>query len=331
MRRDAPTYPAGASLRSRLRSESDMTVQQAEKLANPANPSPVSAWEAQKEMWLRQVAADPEIRSAAAMKVAVLLAQRFNRETGEGWGTAEGIAQALGLHPDTVKSAFRALRKRGHIVPVTKGRPGHSTHYVMGMRGGSAGQPAGGKGGRSAPEKGADSPPNGGPLRPPEPLNRTSEGTSSVPSGENGLDEERQSPALTEDVRDLLDRIRDVHPKKSITPRAERAAASAITKADAETIIEGARKYARTAAEGRLPEGRRDPMHISKWLEKEGWRYEGGDPASGRYSSAEHVRAIIRQREERQRRDEEERERRQRTADERPLGAQGDAQAPEKP
>jgi hypothetical protein len=82
-------------------------------------------------MWLNQVAADGELPSSA-FKVAYIIGNFINRETGDAWPSTARIASRCALSQSNVVAMKDRLKARGHleIEPGSPGR-GHSNHYRM--------------------------------------------------------------------------------------------------------------------------------------------------------------------------------------------------------
>jgi hypothetical protein len=72
--------------------------------------------------FLDRVVADREL-SAPAFKVAYVIAQHINRETGEAWCSTDTIAKRGGVAQSTVRKAVLELHERAHL-DVTWGRQG---------------------------------------------------------------------------------------------------------------------------------------------------------------------------------------------------------------
>lgn len=80
-------------------------------------------------VWLHQVALDRELPHTA-FKVAYIIGEHVNRESGEAWPSTERIAQGCALKQSTVVGLVRKLEAAGHLAidPGQAGR-GHSHHY----------------------------------------------------------------------------------------------------------------------------------------------------------------------------------------------------------
>ncbi|MBR0937294.1 helix-turn-helix domain-containing protein [Bradyrhizobium jicamae] len=101
------------------------------------NPSPNSqaAGEAKRSTadqfaWLRQVALDP-VLPAAAPRVAIALTGYFNREHGGwAWPSQQTLADELGLHERTVRTALSAMVERGHLLAKRRGREETNLYHL---------------------------------------------------------------------------------------------------------------------------------------------------------------------------------------------------------
>lgn len=69
--------------------------------------------------WLEQVAADRELPHVAA-RLAIVLSQFFNNQTGEAWPTQQTLATRLGITDRAVRNSLDALHSQGHL-HVTRG------------------------------------------------------------------------------------------------------------------------------------------------------------------------------------------------------------------
>jgi hypothetical protein len=69
----------------------------------PKPPSSTSAREFTRDLfaWLDQVAIDPDL-PASAFKVAYVIGEHVNRQSGEAWPSSRTIARACGLSQPTV-------------------------------------------------------------------------------------------------------------------------------------------------------------------------------------------------------------------------------------
>lgn len=273
-----------------------MLIQQTANLANPENWATASAWAGLKTMWLQGVTRDKHLPKMA-YRVAMELFDYFNHKNGRAWPKQATLAAQLGVDRKEVRRGLKALEAGGHIILLAPATPNSSAIYTMAQTARPRAEQGQGTApaeeadqpltrGQSCPSRGGQTAPSRGGNVPPEPRNRTHEGTKertkegtpSVPSGDNEVDERRQSPSLSPEARDLLDRLREVHPRKRVTKRSEQAAVAALHTTNAETILEGARRYERKVADGKMPEWRPAPLHLSAWLEMQGWAYPDGDP-----------------------------------------------------
>jgi hypothetical protein len=79
--------------------------------------------------WLEQVNADKNLPSSA-FKIAFVIAQHLNEETGEAWPSTETIGSYCALYPSSVRVMVDNLVKHGHLAVEwgRKGR-GHPNKY----------------------------------------------------------------------------------------------------------------------------------------------------------------------------------------------------------
>jgi hypothetical protein len=82
-------------------------------------------------VWLDQVVGDKDLPSSA-FKVAYVIAQSINEETGEGFPGTKKIAARIAMSQPTVIAMVRQLQVSGHlgVLPGRAGR-GHSNRYRM--------------------------------------------------------------------------------------------------------------------------------------------------------------------------------------------------------
>ena len=81
--------------------------------------------------WLRQVARDGSL-PPSAFKVAYIIGDHINRESGDAWPSTARIAEGCALAQSTVVELVRRLQAAGHLAiePGRAGR-GKSHHYRM--------------------------------------------------------------------------------------------------------------------------------------------------------------------------------------------------------
>jgi DNA-binding MarR family transcriptional regulator len=77
--------------------------------------------------WLDQVALDHDL-PPAAFKVAYVIGQHVNRQSGEAWPSTDSIAHRAGLAQSTVRSMVDRLEESGHLA-VDYGSRGHPNKY----------------------------------------------------------------------------------------------------------------------------------------------------------------------------------------------------------
>ena len=77
--------------------------------------------------WLGMVARDAAL-SSTAVRVAVIIWDRFNVSRGGAWPSINRIADEIGMHRSTVLRAIRDLEDRGWICTTHGGR-GRSNFY----------------------------------------------------------------------------------------------------------------------------------------------------------------------------------------------------------
>lgn len=65
-------------------------------------------------LWLRQVADDPDV-IPAGFKLAFILGEHFNRETGTAWPSQATLARLIGVKDRQVRNLLRVLVDRGHV------------------------------------------------------------------------------------------------------------------------------------------------------------------------------------------------------------------------
>ena len=85
-----------------------------------------------RHRWLGLVARDPEL-SGGAVRVAILLWDKFNVATGGAWPSIAHMAQALSMHRSTVIRAVNALEQRGWLIR-RSGNRHRSNLYLPGFR-----------------------------------------------------------------------------------------------------------------------------------------------------------------------------------------------------
>jgi hypothetical protein len=99
----------------------------------PSAPPGKSAREFTRELfqWLDQVAIDPDL-PASAFKVAYVIGEHVNRQTGQAWPASRTIAKAAALAQPTVIELVPKLVANGHLAlePGRAGR-GHSHRYSL--------------------------------------------------------------------------------------------------------------------------------------------------------------------------------------------------------
>jgi biotin operon repressor len=81
-----------------------------------------------RAIWLDRVAADLSV-PAQAFRAAYVLADYFNRETGEAWPSQPTLCNRLGITRSSLKRAIEALEARGHLA-VERGRDGNRYRAV---------------------------------------------------------------------------------------------------------------------------------------------------------------------------------------------------------
>ena len=81
--------------------------------------------------WLDQVAIDPDL-PPSAFKIAYVIAEHVNRQSGEAWPSSRTIAKACALSQPTVIELVPKLVANGHLAlePGRAGR-GHSHRYRL--------------------------------------------------------------------------------------------------------------------------------------------------------------------------------------------------------
>ena len=81
--------------------------------------------------WLDQVAFDPDL-PPSAFKIAYVIAEHVNRQSGEAWPSSRTIAKACALSQPTVIELVPKLVANGHLAlePGRAGR-GHSHRYRL--------------------------------------------------------------------------------------------------------------------------------------------------------------------------------------------------------
>jgi DNA-binding transcriptional MocR family regulator len=79
------------------------------------------------QRWLGMVARDPALNSSA-VRVAVLLWDRFNIERGGAWPSIDTMAEEIAMDRSTVIRALHQLEARGWIT-VERGGRGKSNFY----------------------------------------------------------------------------------------------------------------------------------------------------------------------------------------------------------
>ena len=81
--------------------------------------------------WLNQVARDGSLPHSA-FKVAYIIGEHINRDSGEAWPSTARIAEGCALSQSTVVGLVRQLEAAGHLAidPGSAGR-GHSHRYRM--------------------------------------------------------------------------------------------------------------------------------------------------------------------------------------------------------
>jgi hypothetical protein len=81
--------------------------------------------------WLKQIARDKNVPSSA-FRVAFVIAQHFNKNSGEAYPSTETIGSQSALYPSSVRAMVDALAEHGHLAVVwgRKGR-GHPNRYSM--------------------------------------------------------------------------------------------------------------------------------------------------------------------------------------------------------
>jgi hypothetical protein len=116
-------------------------------------------------VWLNQIAMDKKVPSSA-FKVAYVIAQHVNEETGEAWPSTETIGDLGGLYPSSVRAMIIKLVEHGHLAVEwgRKGR-GHPNRYSMIVKPQAAAVSSNGKPQRAAVSSAAGKP-QAGELKP---------------------------------------------------------------------------------------------------------------------------------------------------------------------
>ena len=214
--------------------------------------------------WLNRIAADPEV-SPLGFKLAYIIGQHINRETGEAWPTQMTLANMTGATDRGIRKQLAKLNSSGHLLITSGGGRHVANRYRIALNTRNGGSLFAGK--NTEPEflfsnekpgtqshktrNGATSKP--GTYVPPEPLNRTTE-------------EQLSRDSLAGHFEEWW----HVYPKKVAKEQARRAFKPALKKASVDVLIAGAERY----AEERRGQDPRFTKHAATWLNGGCWQDE---------------------------------------------------------
>lgn len=236
--------------------------------------------------WLRGIAEDSRL-PASAFRIAFLISQHVNRQSGTAWPSQESLAKLASVSVDSVRRAVISLVECGYLTASPGRGRGHSTEYRMAfenpatVQGFQPEKPASVQGivrENPATVQGFDD------LKPCKIPDKTlqKEGTNYYKNHQKERDiypplsSTRPKAPASEPDQDF-DRFWSQYPRKVARPAAEKAWRSARKKASAAEIIAGVLRYA-AERDGQDPTYTKHP---STWLNGECWADEPTPPRAG--------------------------------------------------